>query len=336
MSTKKIIVLVPVKNEAWILERFLSVCSIFADHIIIADQNSSDGSTTIYQHFPKATVINNTNKEYNEADRQLLLIQTARERFGLNNILLAIDADEILSANAMQSNDWQLMLKAKPGTILYFEKPTLLKDTSTAIRYLGGGWPLGYVDDGAEHTPTIIHSTRVPTPAYADKLYLNDIKFLHYALVRLDAQASKQRMYSIVENLKSTRGIRRRRRAYNSQNDFSKEGDVHEPSNPQWFKGWEDLGVDMHTINTSDYYWYDYEALRIFNTHGTSRFLFDDIWDFNWEACRLKAIENNYGNTPLFKINHPFLGIGSFIGRQIDLLDYTFVTVKALLKTLRR
>jgi len=34
----RIVVVTPVRNEAWILERFLSVTSRFADHIIIADQ----------------------------------------------------------------------------------------------------------------------------------------------------------------------------------------------------------------------------------------------------------------------------------------------------------
>ncbi|WP_260675883.1 MULTISPECIES: hypothetical protein [Nostocales] len=33
----KIVVMTPVKNEAWIVDRFLSVTSQFADYIIIAE-----------------------------------------------------------------------------------------------------------------------------------------------------------------------------------------------------------------------------------------------------------------------------------------------------------
>ena len=159
MNKRKIIVLTPVKNEDWILERFLTVCSIFADYIVIADQNSTDRSLEIYSNFPKAVIIQNKSETFNEAERQLLLLNTARNMFGLGNILLALDADEILAANAMDSEDWQTMLNAEPGTILYFEKPTLLGDTYTSIRYNGGGWLLGYVENGAEHTPRSIHST---------------------------------------------------------------------------------------------------------------------------------------------------------------------------------
>ena len=44
----KIIVVTPIKNEDWILDRFLSVTSQFADLIIIADQNSTDKSMSYF------------------------------------------------------------------------------------------------------------------------------------------------------------------------------------------------------------------------------------------------------------------------------------------------
>jgi glycosyltransferase involved in cell wall biosynthesis len=42
-----IICLTPVKNEAWLLDRFLQATSLWADFIIIADQMSTDGSQEI-------------------------------------------------------------------------------------------------------------------------------------------------------------------------------------------------------------------------------------------------------------------------------------------------
>ncbi|TDH24635.1 glycosyltransferase family 2 protein [Segetibacter sp. 3557_3] len=304
-NTKKIIVLTPVKNEAWILDRFLQVCSRFADHILIADQKSTDGSIELYSKYSKVTLLINNDPDYDEATRQMLLITTARQQFGIGNILLAIDADELLAANAIYTSDWERMLRAQPGTILYFEKPTLYKSTNNVIRYDGGGWPLGYVDDGAIHTPAEIHSTRIPTPNYATKLYLDEIKFIHYALVRLDAQASKQRMYSMVENIKGTKSLRLRIKAYNSSLDFTNEGDRHETPNTSWFIGWEKEGIDMHTIPTSAYYWYDYEGLKLFRKYGVKRFALDDIWNFDWEGLRLAAIKENYPFTPEAPIKNP-------------------------------
>lgn len=324
----KIIVLTPVKNEAWILHRFLQVCSLFADYIIIADQNSTDESLDIYKMYPKVTLVMNKTEEFDEAGRQLLLLNTAREKFGLNNILLAIDADEILAADAMQTIDWKVMLRAKPGTILYFEKPTFYKDTSVSIRYDSGGWPLGYVDDGAPHFPSPIHSVRIPTPEYAQKLYLNNIKFLHYALVRLDAQASKQRMYSMLENLKGTKKLRHRLRLYNSKLDFTNEGDRREPSNPSWFLSWEEKGIDMHTISHSNYYWYDYECLKLFKKYGERRFMFDDIWDFDWESFRLKSIQQNYVYAPDTPITPPYPILGILVTKYLKLIDKGLSSLK--------
>lgn len=325
---RKIIVLTPVKNESWILDRFLKVCSIFADHIIIADQNSTDGSLDMYPCYPKVVLVRNENTEYDEKKRQLLLIETAREKFGTGHILLAIDADEILAGNAMETEDWQLMKEAKEGTVLYFEKPTLYKNTQFAIRYDHGGWPLGYIDDGASHQPSKIHSTRIPTPASAPKLYLEKIKFVHYALVRLDAQASKQRMYSVLENIHKTKSLRLRRRIYSSEMDFSNEGDRHEPAQKEWFENWEKKGVDMHTVPTSRFYWYDYEVLNLFQRYGLKRFLFDDIWNFNWEEFRQYCFENKLSSFPQRKIQGPPVVISRLVKWYFQSLDEVLSKLK--------
>ncbi|GAA4439495.1 hypothetical protein GCM10023188_35900 [Pontibacter saemangeumensis] len=317
----KIIVLTPVKNEAWILDRFLQVCSAFADHIIIADQNSTDGSLEIYPKYPKVTLILNNNPQYDEAERQLLLLNTARTKFGINNILIAIDADEILAADAMLSKDWTRMLSASPGTVLYFEKPTFYKNTSLVIRYFSGGWPLGYVDDGAEHKPSVIHSTRIPTPLHANKIYLEDIKFLHYALIRLDAQASKQRMYSMLENINQTKSLRLRLRHYNSNMDFSKEGSRHEASNHAWFKNWEEQGIDMHEVNHSEHYWYDYECLKLFERYGTFRFMFDDVWKFDWENFQMQTDEQSYVCVPKTLIKPPYPLLREVVSKCFHIID---------------
>ena len=63
MPKPQLIVITPVRNEAWVLEAFLTHCSSWADHIIIADQHSTDGSREIAQQFPKVTLIDNPTDE---------------------------------------------------------------------------------------------------------------------------------------------------------------------------------------------------------------------------------------------------------------------------------
>src|SRR3954470_6821294 len=96
LNRPTIIMLVPVRNEAWILKQFLECASLWADHIIVADQSSEDNSRELAAAFPKVTVIDNPYLEYSEVDRQRLLIAESR-RFPLPRILMAIDADEFLS-----------------------------------------------------------------------------------------------------------------------------------------------------------------------------------------------------------------------------------------------
>ena len=63
MSKPLLVVLTPVRNEAWILPAFLKATSLWADYIIIADQMSTDGSRDIYPQFEKVIVVDNTNNE---------------------------------------------------------------------------------------------------------------------------------------------------------------------------------------------------------------------------------------------------------------------------------
>ncbi len=281
MESTKIIVLTPVKNEAWILDRFLSVTSQFADRIIIADQNSTDGSLEIYKKYPKVHLINNKDSQYDEASRQLLLLKTARElEPDAKRILLAFDADEVLTADSVTNPGWKTMLDSKPGTVLFFEKPDLYIDTNKAIRY-SDPWPLGYVDDGVEHKPLKIHSIRVPQPEYADKLYLDDVKIMHYTLTRINAQNSKLMYYSMLENVYKKNHFLARRRIYVRNFDYVNKNKL-EATPAKWFEGWEKLGIDMRTISTETKFWYEDEALKLFSEYGSKKFWLDNIWDNSW------------------------------------------------------
>lgn len=299
----KIVVITPVKNEAWILERFLSVTSQFADRIIIANQNSTDETISICKKYPKVILIENKSEKYSEADRQLLLIQTARDLIQEHKIIFALDADEIIAANATKTQSWQTILNAQPGTVIFFEKPDLFLTTQQCIR-TGILTPLGYVDDGTEHQPQLIHSVRIPMPEYAKRLHIHDIKVMHYALTRLDAQASKTRLYGVIENVLGISNAISRRYRYSSHQNYLQLGKL-EPAPDEWFKDWEEQGIDMHTINKQKYYSYDFEMLHYFHKYGLRRFWVEDIWRFDWEACRQYAKSLGMSNIPDYPITKP-------------------------------
>lgn len=92
----KIITLLPVKNEAWILKYSLENFSSFSDHIIIADQNSSDETVQVCQSFPKVKIIKNPYEGHSNKVRWLLLDE-ARKIEG-EKLIVCLDADELISS----------------------------------------------------------------------------------------------------------------------------------------------------------------------------------------------------------------------------------------------
>src|SRR5437899_2901721 len=117
----------PVRNEAWILDRFLSCASLWADHIVIADQCSEDGSRDIARSHPKVLLVDNPALAYNEEHRQQLLLEAARQIPG-RRVIIALDADEALSANWMSSPEWKSLLAAGEGTVLRFQWVNICPD----------------------------------------------------------------------------------------------------------------------------------------------------------------------------------------------------------------
>ena len=99
-----IICITPIKNEAWILDRFLKCASTWADHIIMADQGSTDGSLEIIQHYPKVRLVEAPCQEFNMGKMRQALLEMARTIPG-PRIIISLDADESLSANWKDSTE---------------------------------------------------------------------------------------------------------------------------------------------------------------------------------------------------------------------------------------
>jgi hypothetical protein len=133
----------------------------------------------------------------------------------------------------------------------------------------------------------------------------------------------------MIENIKGTKPIRERRRAYPSKLDFSNEGDRQEPAKNEWFNEWEKKGIEMHNIPHEKYYWYDYEALRLFKQYGVKRFYSDDIWVFDWEQCRMLAISEKKEDIPKHPISPP-----NFFKKKLT--DLAFGLINTSIKGVRK
>lgn len=293
----KLIVLVPVKNEDWILQQFLSVTSLFADCIIIADQNSIDESRNICKQFPKAYLIENKNESFNESERQVLLIETARKLFpDKKRILIALDADEIITADSLfYRKSWQQITTSVPGTSVYFEKPDIMPGIKQCIRYNENYFPIAYIDDNIKHVPKTIHSRRIPFNPEGKSLFINDIKFMHFGHVRRNVQSAKLRYYSVIENVKKANPLYLRRQMYSCQYDENKfyAGRTFTNIPVSWMEEWSKKRINLCNFKELQYTWHDFEVLYFFKQYGYRKFHFENIWCFDWNECRNAALKMN-------------------------------------------
>lgn len=195
----KKICLTPVKNEGWILETFLNAASLWADIIIIADQNSSDNTSEIAQSYNKVKYIKNNSAQYNEATRQQLLLEEAR-KFGKHNFLLALDADELLSANFSSSIEWKNIENAAPGTQFALQWANLSPDLQS---FWTGFEPfiLGCIDAGLpKSTTAVLHNPRIPINEQSPTIIFNEIKLLHLQYIYWERMFIKQIWYQMFEH----------------------------------------------------------------------------------------------------------------------------------------
>ena len=281
-SEPTLICLTPVRNESWILDRFLRCASTWADHIIVADQHSDDGSRAIARSYDEVTLIDNDHPGYDEQARQKLLIDAARNLpVEGTRILMALDADEILTANWMDSPEWDRLLAAPPGTVLRFQ----WANVTPSIKE---GWvpekkiPFGFVDDGSPHEGYKIHSPRVPVPEGAPSLVFEDIHVLHYQYANWPRMKSKQRWYQCYERLEHPE--KRPVTIYRQYHHMDAAREAAEPFPDAWFAGYEACGIDMTTIPEQEHYYWDREVLQLLEQHSTEPFRKLDIWDVDWTA----------------------------------------------------
>jgi hypothetical protein len=108
-------------------------------------------------------LLDNAGTAYDEAQRQALLIEGARRLVPGRRLLIALDADEMLSANWRSSPEWRAVCHAPRHECLV--RWINLRPDLRSCWLTGVHRPFGFLDDGASrHQGTQIHSARVPPP----------------------------------------------------------------------------------------------------------------------------------------------------------------------------
>ena len=292
MGLNEIIVVVPVKNEAWVLEVFLKVTLKVADAVLIAYQSSEDDTLEIAQKFDRVTVLQNPSEAYNNATRQQFLLSEARRLFPGPKVILALDADEILSADSLQPEKWDAIRRLPPGTLLYLPKTDLVNHAAEAVALPMAFYPLGFVDDGLlTHSGKPMHSVRIPLGGpQQPKQELPGIHILHLQRLRPRTQEAKRRFYQVKENDFGMNRWYWRRKRYNKA-DFLGWNLPLKPTPNEWLFYPGELQVNLNSLFEPKTNWFDYEVSQILRQNGSRRYWLDDIWDKDWAADTFEAIK---------------------------------------------
>lgn len=279
MSKPLLIVLTPVRNEAWILHAFLKATSLWADYIIIADQMSTDGSREIYPQYEKVILVDNPRSEMHQARTRQLLFEAAKKIEG-DKILFALDADEFLSGDFINTLSWQTILNSEAGDVFLFRWINLTNNLTQYTSSIPYHWAIHIDDDIMNGTfpDNQIHEWRLPWPRVTNNEYtIEDISFIHFAHTNLFRQKNKTRFYQVSTAFHKDQycGVSLYRQYHTTHKDI-----IFDISN-NIYDFYLDNNVDI--LNEIDFNdegeHYICNTLSNFNDKGLNHFRKLDIWD---------------------------------------------------------
>ncbi len=278
------ICITPVKNEAWILPYFLEVNSYWADKFIVVDQLSTDRSREILNNHPKVMLVENKKTEYDELYRSKLLWDLVRKVDAKKRIVMALDADELIPPQVIDSNEWNSLKKLDPGSRIYMKWIHVLPDCDKYYD-IGELKPFGYVDDGNEINGKKIHNDRVPSNNNVNPFLCNEIVNVHLGYVPIIRNYKKHSWYMIWEFLNSENS------AFDLNKNYRKfigwNGNSIKVIDKKWIPKGE--WPEKLDIESEDLTWWDIDIINWINEFGESKFKKLDIWDFNWNLIGQKV-----------------------------------------------
>jgi hypothetical protein len=312
-ETPAVICITPVRNEAWILERFIRAALMWADRIVIVDHASDDGSREIAARFEQVTLVPYDEEAFDEPERRSLLIETARRVAppGRKCLLMGIDADEALTANFAGSDGWRRALAAEPGTNIRMRWANVLPECREC--WVPSEYRIfGFMDDGSDFEPHEIHGPRLPGPADGPSVDIDDVCVLHFQYADWRRLKSKQRWYQVWEwlNTPDKRAIPLYRQYHHMDTVSERE---RRPIPESWTGRYREAGVDFSRMDPRPFYRWDPEVVEILAEHGPERFRKLNIWDVDWdEIARCAGCANGRAladpRSPLDRRIHQWLG----------------------------
>jgi glycosyltransferase involved in cell wall biosynthesis len=276
----KVIALLPVRNEAYILGCYLSSVGKIADQIIAFDHGSTDESVELLRSAGADVEIGQPPSLSGGRDlarQRQRLLERGRAADGTHFILL--DADEAFTAPFAAAGRGRLA-SMDPGEKLLLRWLALWKDRSVYRdddSVWSGAWKdFVFCDDGVSsydaHDP--FHETRTPdtTEEKRREVQLDDGAVLHFQFAAWHRFEMKQAWYKCWERVVTEKSPLEINRTYRATLDEDALRTTPVPSS--WYEG---IAVPDE-LESMDAGWYGDEILDWFDRFGASHFEPLEIW----------------------------------------------------------
>lgn len=289
----KRILITPVKNEAHFLERFIQWHTRFFDHIIIADQNSSDGSWEIANSFEKVTAIRNTSMKFNEWERRNQLL-TQANKLAKGGFIIGLDADEFLitDTNRWDSICQDLIVNHADATIR-FSWSALLPSGNEWIKYGTPAFCRAKCIGDLEKQ--FIHVPRVPYGSYDH--VSEDAIILHLNLFLPKRQQMKSWWYMALEAINGHGNAIDTLRLYTQSATGVAQTRIEIP--PNVYKTIVEITQGLKECDAWDT-WHKDEILQFLRQDTSNILRKVNIWDYPWNIELLTQNQPPHTEPALF------------------------------------
>lgn len=274
-----------VHNDAWVLRAFLEATSLWADYIIVVDRMSTDGSREIAQGYPKIILIDDNRKKMDQSATRRLLFEAARKIDG-DKLLFVLDADEFLTGDFVNTDDWKKILNSKPGDSfcwrwMNLKRNDVTKYSITQYYYWCVHESEAFWDDVfSDH---FMHEWRLQWPPKADKsqeFLLNDFYSIHLARAHRLRQRNKDRFCQVSAIQKFPKKSRvTLYRQYHSEEVLDY---LEVPQDIFHFYEKNGLNIWDYVNLNDDGEYYTSKIIDCFQRNGMKEYALLDIWDEDW------------------------------------------------------
>ena len=283
----KIVGLVPVRNEALVIEQCLKALACYTDAIIVLDDASEDETVAIVKSLAHECNVEKIIEKkiwYRDepGDRNKLL-QAGRAIGGTHFVV--IDADEIFTAPCLKDNFLRTKIfELQPEQVLELAWIRLWKSLKQCRNEVDIKEFI-FCDNGTSYYESrFIHTSRVPNKFFnKESMHITpaiEYGLLHFQAINWRNMRIRQAWYRCLEHIRNPKeSIKNINKGYAASED---ETNLRLATCPKaWFDGY--TSIDFSAFEKAES-WREKQILGWFEHYGRDFFAPLEIWDIDWNT----------------------------------------------------